>query len=147
VKYIKMVSVISLTALVGVGAIFAWSRAHRQAPATSEQPVPPPPSTSRESGPQLLLLPPEPQAPEKGTAGRRIYLGAMIAGEERGLATVRKALSDSQARVPKGNGASDEPRTGSEPTAGAQAIRRLRLLEQTYTERLERHRLELAAEP
>lgn len=146
-KYIKVVSGMSLIALVSVGATIVWSRGHRRTPATAERPVSPQPSTRLESEPRLFLLPTEPQAPEKGTAGRRIYLGAMIAGEERGLATVRKALSESQGPIRRGNEARGDARSTSSSPTGAESVRQLRLLERSYTERLERHRLELAAEP
>ncbi len=79
-----------------------------------------------------LVLPPEPEPPAPGTPARQVYFKAMVAGEERGLATARKALAEAKA----GGGRTD-------PTY----LRTLQALEKTYGERLSHHQRELASSP
>jgi hypothetical protein len=75
--------------------------------------------------PREVVLLPEPRPPETGTAGRKVFLKAVIEGDERSLVSIRKALSASALRRP-----------------GRPADSQLLSLERAYSERLERHERE-----
>ncbi len=78
------------------------------------------------------VLPPEPEPPAPGLPAREVYFKAMVAGEERGLDAVRKALADAKS----GRGRADPA-----------YLRTLQALESTYTERLSRHQRAIASRP
>jgi hypothetical protein len=77
-----------------------------------------------------FTLPPDPDPPAIGTAERRTYFDALVAGDERSLETVRSALANAAA----GNGRTEEA-----------YVRRLQEMERVYQERLARHRGQMAS--
>jgi hypothetical protein len=76
-----------------------------------------------------FTLPPDPDPPAIGTAERRAYFDALVAGDERSLETVRSALANAVA----GKGRTEEA-----------YIHRLEEMERVYQERLARHRGQMA---
>lgn len=123
--------VVSVGLAAVIGAV-AWLNAKPPAapprqPAATGPTVPP---TTETTMPGDLGLPREPPPPPAGTDARRIFLAAMISGDERGLQTVREALQGTQ---------------GCQGSTNSEYLRKLTMLQREYTERLERHRREMAS--